>query len=335
VAPPGNGVVAFHYKLNGAQFNIPTPGGGTDANTVLNIPEGRQSLEYWGEFTNDSNGEKGHHTPTVLVDKTKPTIAIAREQQRKIYVITRKASVDVNAADALSGVVNNPSANGERITTRSRGAKSLDKTATDLCGNQQSASFDYRVLGPGLGVRAVLEKVKGTVRIDPPGKGASASRFVRLTQPREIPIGSKVDTRKGTLRLTSSKSKKATAIQDGQFSGGIFQVRQSKRKKAKGLTELRLQGGKSFKSCAKAGKGASAALSKRALRKLKANVKGKFRTRGRFSAATVRGTVYTVTDRCDGTLTSVKRGRVVVTDFRRHKTVVVKAGKSYLAKAPG
>lgn len=39
-------------------------------------------------------------------------------------------------------------------------------------------------------------------------------------------------------------------------------------------------------------------------------------------------------DRCDGTLTKVTRGRVAVRDFRRKKTVLLRAGKSYLARAP-
>jgi ferric-dicitrate binding protein FerR (iron transport regulator) len=61
--------------------------------------------------------------------------------------------------------------------------------------------------------------------------------------------------------------------------------------------------------------------------------KGKFRTRGRYSAATVRGTRWTVTDRCDGTLTAVARGKVEVRDFLKRKTVFVKTGKTYLARA--
>jgi hypothetical protein len=47
----------------------------------------------------------------------------------------------------------------------------------------------------------------------------------------------------------------------------------------------------------------------------------------------VRGTRWETIDRCDGTLTKVTRGRVAVRDFRRKKTVIVRAGKSYLAKA--
>ena len=212
----------------------------------------------------------------------------------------------------------------------------LAKTATDLCGNQQSATLDYRVLGPGLGVRAVLERERGRVRVRRPGTASAAQkglRYVPLSQPREVPIRSLIDTRKGSIRLTSSRSTRATNIQDGVISAGLFQVLQSRRRAAKGLTELRLKGS-SFRRCRTTGKGANASLSRRRIRRLRANVKGRFRTRGRFSAATVRGTDFTVIDRCDGTLTKVTRGRVAVRDFRRKRTIIVKRGKSYLAKAP-
>jgi hypothetical protein len=42
-----------------------------------------------------------------------------------------------------------------------------------------------------------------------------------------------------------------------------------------------------------------------------------------------------VSDRCDGTLTVVKRGEVVVTDYRRPKRpITLRGGHRYLAKAP-
>jgi hypothetical protein len=47
----------------------------------------------------------------------------------------------------------------------------------------------------------------------------------------------------------------------------------------------------------------------------------------------VRGTRWLTLDRCDGTLTRVTNGAVVVRDYRRHRNVVVRAGHSYLAKA--
>ena len=51
--------------------------------------------------------------------------------------------------------------------------------------------------------------------------------------------------------------------------------------------------------------------------------------------APVRGTVWLVEDRCEGTNTKVRRGVVAVRDFKRKKTVSVKAGHSYLARAVG
>jgi hypothetical protein len=68
---------------------------------------------------------------------------------------------------------------------------------------------------------------------------------------------------------------------------------------------------------------------------MRSNASGRFRSRGRYSAATVRGTIWDTADRCDGTLTRVRRGVVVVRDFRRHRNITVRAGKSYLARAPG
>jgi len=61
-------------------------------------------------------------------------------------------------------------------------------------------------------------------------------------------------------------------------------------------------------------------------------VKGHFSVRGRNSAATVRGTRFTMTDSCTGTRTQVRTGTVRVRDFWLRKTVTVKAGHSYLAR---
>ena len=69
------------------------------------------------------------------------------------------------------------------------------------------------------------------------------------------------------------------------------------------------------------------------LGKLWGNGEGKFRTTGRYSSATVRGTIWLTQDQCNGTLTRVRRGVVSVRDFKRKKTVNVKAGHSYLARA--
>src|SRR5262249_35281726 len=69
------------------------------------------------------------------------------------------------------------------------------------------------------------------------------------------------------------------------------------------------------------------------VRALWGNGQGSFQTKGRYAAATVRGTIYYVADRCDGTFTRVERGIVSVHDDVLNKTVTVNAGESYLAKA--
>ena len=47
----------------------------------------------------------------------------------------------------------------------------------------------------------------------------------------------------------------------------------------------------------------------------------------------MRGTKWLVEDRCTCTLTRVERGRVEVRDVVKHKTVIVRAGKRYTARA--
>ena len=115
-----------------------------------------------------------------------------------------------------------------------------------------------------------------------------------------------------------------------------------KPKKPKALvTDLVMKGQIARSQCAPL-KGARSAVEdakkkkkgpKSVLGKLWGSGKGKFRTSGKYSSATVRGTIWLVEDRCDGTLTKVTRGTVQVRDLRRKKTVTVRAGHSYLARA--
>jgi hypothetical protein len=70
------------------------------------------------------------------------------------------------------------------------------------------------------------------------------------------------------------------------------------------------------------------------VRRLWGKGKGHFRTRGRYSSGTVRGTWWLTSDRCDGTRTYVAGGVVRVYDFVLKKHVNVRTGHSYLA-SPG
>ena len=186
---------------------------------------------------------------------------------------------------------------------------------------------------PRLGRTAAVRVAKGIVDMSP----SQIRRFVPLRDVVNLPVASRIDSSKGSVRLQSAKTKGRP--QSATFSAGVFQVLQSGKRSAKGLTDIVMTGG-SFAACSRssaAWRQATAAQrrrrSKRVIRRLRANAKGRFRTRGRYSAATVRGTRFEVIDRCDGTLTKVTSGRVAVRDTRRRKTIVVRAGKSYLARA--
>lgn len=170
----------------------------------------------------------------------------------------------------------------------------------------------------------MLAPAGGTVRVKVDGP------YVRLTRPRTVPVGTLVDATAGTVGLTSANPYGQT--QSGRFFRGIFRVEQSRS--AGGLVNLVLRDNLKRSVCA-AGTGArAAAVNRRVLGLLRGSAKGRFRTTGKFAAATVRGTDWGVRDRCDGTLTVVRTGVVVVRDFRLHKSIVVRAGQTYLAKAP-
>ena len=344
-SPRETGVEALDYTVDGGDplnpLRVPIAGGPNSATGTLSIPqEGRRRLEYWADSFptgTDRGVQLKHATPLVVVDRTDPRVQISNPNDFRVFVIKRRTNVNVSATDSISGLVLDPSGRRPLDTSR-RGQKVFAAGAVDQCTNTATAPFSYRVLAPALGVRAVLERVRGRVVVDPAGggSGARASQkgrsFTPLREPRELRIRSLVDTRKGTARLTSSRDSR-TGIQDGEFVGGVFQVLQSRSRRSKGLTELRLKGS-SFRRCRSRSGKASAAARRRVIRRLRGNARGRFRTRGRYSAATVRGTIWTVEDRCDGTLTKVRRGRVAVRDFRKRRTVVVRAGRSYLARAP-
>ena len=98
------------------------------------------------------------------------------------------------------------------------------------------------------------------------------------------------------------------------------------------LTTLTLTGG-DFGVCGKRLLAQSPPPKKKSIRHLWGDGKGRFRTKGRYSAATVRGTHWLTDDRCDGTLIRVKRGAVTVRDLVRAKSLALRAPRKYLAKA--
>jgi PKD repeat protein len=202
---------------------------------------------------------------------------------------------------------------------------------------------------PDKGRSVTIVATSGTVKVKLPGSKV----YVDVSTLTEIPLGSRIDARKGHVRITAEVNASKHVTQSSNFWDGIFVVTQTKA--VKPILVATLVGG-TFAGCApKAASGravaraagaapglvASAAKakkkrSKRKVRRLWGHGKGDFRTAGRRSSTTVRGTWWLVEDRCDGTLTRVKQGRVDVRDTRLKKTIRLRAGKRsvYLAKAP-
>ncbi len=217
---------------------------------------------------------------------------------------------------------------------------------TISCGSGGGADFAIvdradRVLGceraekgrgqPTLGSDVSLQPT-GTTNFSLPGM----QRMVPLKDDVSVPLSTTIDVRKGRVALTAATTRRVR--QRAAFYAGRFrvrQLRQSRRRGARAITEVSLMGG-SFRGCTPSASAAGvsrAARSRRTVRRLWGSGTGRFRTRGRHSAATVRGTTWLVEDRCDGTLTRVVRGTVQVRDFGRNRTVTVRAGQSYLARA--
>jgi hypothetical protein len=142
------------------------------------------------------------------------------------------------------------------------------------------------------------------VRVRLPG----SARYARLGADRAVPLGTVFDTRRGSVQIVSVP-RRGAAPQRASFGGGVFRVTQRG-----GTTVLTLVG-----SC-------------RPAHRLTGDGRGAFQVRGRYSSATVRNARWVVHDSCAGTLTRTLQGIVQVRDQVRRRTVLVRAGRRYLAR---
>jgi WD40 repeat protein len=217
------------------------------------------------------------------------------------------------------------------IATSADGASVYTSSRTD-----NAVAHLAREPAPVPGASVVVRPVKGTVTVRLPGSGG----FVPLGRVRSIPVGAEVNTIRGTVSLTSRAA--ASDAQTAEFRDGRFIVSQSAR--AGAFTELKLSGplnckgkrGKKKKRAAVLGAGGpEAAVAARRGRRLWGSGRGRFRSRGRRGAGTIRGTIWEVSDRCDKT-TRIKslQGTVAARDFVRKRTVILRKGQSYVAPGP-
>ncbi|MGA8722905.1 MAG: hypothetical protein WB557_33195, partial [Solirubrobacteraceae bacterium] len=218
----------------------------------------------------------------------------------------------VNAS--VSGLVPNALYHVRLVATNAAGTTfGPDMTFTTTHGGTPGS--------PTLGRTFNVSTVSGLVLIKIHGV------FIPLTELTQIPKNTVINALHGTLSLTSAlpggshpaadaaaKGKKhkgggKTATQKGNFGGAIFKISQATGGASKGqvtltIVENAFKGAPTYATCKK-GKAADATVAKsssKTLQLLHASAKGKFTTKGRYGAATVLGTKWTISDRCDGTL---------------------------------
>ena len=290
--------------------------------------------------------------PPVLSNESAPTDA----------AVSAPVSASIAASDAWGapsvswdfGDGTTASGSSASHTYSAPGNYSLRVIATDGAGNSTSATRTIAIAAPPsstttgsvgaapsaspplpppvAGQTANLARVSGTVLV----KVAGAKQFVPLTSPTQIRNGSIVDARHGRVRITIDNGR--GHLDTADFYGGIFKFEQPKAKAGRlWFADLFLFGGR-FKGCPPAPRhpqlaSAAAKRSHRSVRQLWGSGHGAFRTVGRFSSASIRGTTWLTDDRCDGTLTQVTAGKVAVRDFVRKKTLIVTAKHKYFAKA--
>ena len=207
-----------------------------------------------------------------------------------------------------------------------------DNSAADVGEPNATATVSWTLPVPAQGRTFNIEPVSGIVKIRVIRRGkdahaAGSSGFATLTEATQVPVTTVVDVRKGRVRQTLAANR-AGDVQKGEFYGGIYTTTQP-RSGARPVTELKLS---ESLICPPTSRGTATASRARS-RRLWGSGKGRFRTRGRNSTATVRGTIWLTKDTCSTTTTVVREGIVTVRDLVKRKNVTVKAGRSYVARA--
>jgi hypothetical protein len=213
-------------------------------------------------------------------------------------------------------------------------SQSVGAGSSGIPGSESGAGGQPPV--PIFGKAATLRPVHGKVLVRLPGR----RRFAPLATATSVPLGAVVDTTAGTVELISAAGAATAATESGLFRAGVFRLTQKlapsqlKGGRRVGFTVLKLVDSP-LVGCAGARGAARAASSSHTHHgggRLWGNAHGNYQTEGADANVTVRGTEWLTEDSCAGTRVKVARGVVSVLDIPRHRTVLVKAPHSYLAR---
>jgi hypothetical protein len=190
-------------------------------------------------------------------------------------------------------------------------------------------------LEPEHGISFLAQPTTGTVTIKEPG----ARGFTALTGEEKIPVGSVVDTRGGTVKVTAAVGNLGDTTADNSVSlwDGLIRIDQSGDTNAVATAKLveKLRCGKKKGGEAKAGKssGAVATKSGKRRRRVWGSGHGNYKTQGSGGTGSVRGTTWLTKDTCRGTFFKVTDGiGISVFDFDLGQRFDLGPGQSYFAR---
>jgi hypothetical protein len=269
-----------------------------------------------------------------------------------VRAVDAYGAADRTPAQYAWTVVTPPDRDGDGIADASDNCP--DKANSDQAdADKDGVGNACEVLPPGnvppvAGVNAVVQLISGEVFVKLPTRTSLGFRglrapfqdsgFVPLKGVASLPVGSTVDARKGELAMHSAANGYAPANRrarktEARIRAGIFAIKQAKLKKnAKPTASISTDIGLVTPAGAATACSASRS-SKGVVRSISVVAKGVLRALGGAATATARSATFVTTDRCDGTLTQVGKGKVSLAVKGRGKPVSVRGGGAYFAKA--
>jgi hypothetical protein len=231
----------------------------------------------------------------------------------------------VNGNNGNQGNENGNNGNGNSEGNPGKGDEKRSENSQSDDRGSETAPGQVKEEKPEYGETVGVTPSDGHVRVLLPDQ----KTWGTLEPGGTVPNGSVIDARNGAVTLTTAVTQNAT--QKGTFWGGVFEVRQNRD--ASGYTDLYLRG-ENPPACGAMSqrKALARASAKRRKKSLWGrDSRGRFRTHGRNSVATVRGTSWYTEERCGGTHTHVTEGAVIVR-AANGRIVTLTAGKGFLAR---